>query len=275
MAQAARRKTGSAKRPAAGASQAVKSAERTLEILDLLTTADRPLTFTEIGRALSYPRSSLHSLLHTMADRHWLETADSGRAYALGIRAWEAGRTYLRAISLADRALPYMERLRDRLDETVQLAILDGRYNVYVAKATGSQRLILASEVGRRLEAHATGLGKVLLAGLPNDQLEKRFKGVVMERFTKNTIKDLPSLKRELRTIRERGYGTDDEEYTLGVACVAAPVRDSAGSVIAAMSVSVPMVRGAVLRKGGPRLLLDAADGLSKALGYQSTKAAD
>jgi len=272
MAPAARRKTGSAKRPDAAASQAVKSAERTLEILDLLTTADRPLTFTEIGNALSYPRSSLHSLLHTMADRHWLEAADSGRAYALGIRAWEAGRTYLRAISLADRSLPYMERLRDRLDETVQLAVLDGRYNVYVAKATGSQRLILASEVGRRLEAHATGLGKVLLAGLSEDELESRFKGVVMERHTSNTISDLPALKRELQVIRKRGYGRDDEEYTLGVECVAVPVRDSSGSVIAAMSVSVPTVRGAVLRKDGPRLLLESANQLSRALGYQSAK---
>jgi DNA-binding IclR family transcriptional regulator len=207
-----------------------------------------------------------------MADRHWLEAASSGRAYALGIRVWEAGRTYLRAISLADRSLPYMEGLRNRLDETVQLAILDGRYNVYVAKATGSQRLILASEVGRRLEAHATGLGKVLLAGLSDDELESRFKGVVMERFTDNTINDLASLKLELKAIRKRGYGTDDEEYTLGVGCVAVPVRDSSGSVIAAMSVSVPTVRGAVLRKDGPRLLLDAADQLSKALGYQSAK---
>jgi DNA-binding IclR family transcriptional regulator len=258
MAQAARRKTGSAKRPDGAASQAVKSAERTLEILDLLTTADRPLTFTEIGRALNYPRSSLHSLLHTMADRHWLEAADSGRAYALGIRAWEAGRTYLRAISLADRSLPFMER-----------AILDGRHNVYVAKATGSQRLILASEVGRRLEAYATGLGKVLLAGLSEDELESRFKGVDMERFTPNTIRNLASLKRELQLIRKRGYGTDNEEYTLGVRCVAAPVRDSSGSVIAAMSVSVPTVRDAVLRKDGPRLLLESADQLSRALGFQ------
>jgi DNA-binding IclR family transcriptional regulator len=272
MAQAARRKTGSAKRPDAATSQAVKSAERTLEILDLLTTADRPMTFTEIGRALNYPRSSLHSLLHTMADRHWLEAADSGRAYALGIRAWEAGRTYLRAISLADRSLPYMERLRDRLDETVQLAILDGRHNVYVAKATGSQRLILASEVGRRLEAYATGLGKVLLAGLSEDELESRLKGVDMERFTPNTIRNLASLKRELQIIRKRGYGIDDEEYTLGVRCVAAPVRDSSGSVIAAMSVSVPTVRDAVLRKDGPRLLLESVDQLSRALGYQSAK---
>src|SRR5258708_22273604 len=110
-------------------------------------------------------------MLHTMADRHWLEAADSGRAYAMGIRAWEAGRTYLRAISLADRSLPYMERLRDRLDETVQLAVLDGRYNVYVAKATGSQRLILTSEVGRRLQAHATGPGNGLLPRLSEDEL--------------------------------------------------------------------------------------------------------
>lgn len=247
----------------------VKSAERVLVILELLTSADRPMSFHEIGRVLGYPRSSLHGLLHTMSERHWLEEVGPSRSYGLGIRAWEAGCTYLRAISLAERALPVMGRLRDRLDETVQLAILDGRYNVYIAKAAGSQRLVLVSEVGRRLEAHATGLGKVLLAGLPPEQLDTLFSGVTLERFSHNTICGLDALKEELAAIRRRGYGTDNEEYTLGVRCVAVPVRDSSGTVIASMSVSVPTVRDAVLRKEGPRLLLEAAKELSEALGYR------
>lgn len=260
---------------AATTAASVKSAERVLEILELLTAADRPMSFNEIGRVLGYPRSSLHGLLHTMSERHWLEVAGPSRSYGLGIRAWEAGCTYLRAISLAERSLPFMERLRDRLDETVQLAILDGRYNIYIAKATGSQRLMLVSEVGRRLEAHATGLGKVLLAGLPPQEVDALFKGVILERFSHNTICDLDALKKELAAIRRRGWGTDNEEYTLGVRCVAVPVRDHSGSVIASMSVSVPTVRDAVLRKEGARLLLEAAKELSEALGYRPRWEAD
>jgi DNA-binding IclR family transcriptional regulator len=247
----------------------VKSAERALEILELVAAAERPLTTSDIGRALGYPRSSLHGLLQTMTKRHWLELVDSERAYALGIRTWEVGHSYLRAIDLADRAQPFMQRLRDQLDETIQLAMLDGRYNVYIGKVTGTQRLILASEVGRRLEAHATGIGKVLLSGLGDDELDRLFHGVALERFTEHTVPDYEALKVELEAIRNRGYGTDDEEYTAGVRCVAAPVRDASGAVVAAMSVSVPTIRDSILRKDGARLLLDATDGLSKALGHR------
>lgn len=251
----------------------VKSAERALEILELVGAAERPLTTSAIGRALGYPRSSLHGLLQTMTKRHWLELADSERAYALGIRTWEVGHSYLRAINLADRAQPFMTRLRDQLDETIQLAMLDGRYNVYIGKVTGTQRLTLASEVGRRLEAHATGVGKVLLAGLGDGELRRLFDGVALERFTKRTVRDLDALEIELEAIRNRGYGTDDEEYTDGVRCIAAPVRDASGAVVAAMSVSVPTIRDSILRKDGARLLLDATDGLSKALGHRPNSA--
>jgi DNA-binding IclR family transcriptional regulator len=254
---------------AAAPTSGVKSAERALEILELVAAAERPLTTSDIGRALGYPRSSLHGLLQTMTKRHWLELVDSERAYALGIRTWEVGHSYLRAIELADRAQPFMQRLRDQLDETIQLAMLDGRYNVYIGKVTGTQRLILASEVGRRLEAHATGIGKVLLAGLGDDELDRLFDGVTLERFTEHTVPDYEALKVELEAIRNRGYGTDDEEYTAGVRCVAAPVRDASGAVVAAMSVSVPTIRDSILRKDGARLLLDATDGLSKALGHR------
>lgn len=240
-----------------------------MAILELLTGAEKPMTASEIGLALGYPRSSLHGLLQTLTKRHWLELVDSERAYALGIRTWEAGHTYLRAINLADRALPFMQRLCDRLDETIQLAVLDGRFNVYVGKVTGTQRLVLASEIGRRLQAHATGLGKALLAGLSDGELARLFEGVKLERFTEHTVRDFAALRREVEAIRRRGYATDDEEYTIGVRCVAAPIRDSSGAVVAAMSVSVPTIRDAVLSRDGTRLLLDATEGLSKTLGYR------
>lgn len=241
-----------------------------MTILELLTRTEHPLTFREIEETLRYPRSSLHGLLHTLLHRGWLELDETSRAYALGSRAWEAGNTYLRATSLARRALPYMSRVRDALDETVQIALLDGRYNVYVAKVDGTQRLVLASEVGRRLEAHATGLGKVLLAGLPQNEVDRRFAGVALGRFTSNTIANLPALRQELERIRRRGYALDNEEYTVGVRCIAVPVHDHTGQVIAAMSVSVPKVRfDARRRRQALPLLQRAAADLSLALGHK------
>lgn len=251
----------------------VKSAERVLEILDLLTAEARPMSFTELLSALGYPRSSLHALMHTICATGWVEMSNDGHSYQLGIRAWEAGSTYMGATSLVERAKPCMVELRRRLDETVQLAILDGRSTVYLAKEEGRQVLTLASSVGRRLEAHATGLGKVLLADLDPDEVRDRYRNYPLQRFTDRTITDLNALQHELIRIKKRGFGADNEEYTPGVRCAAAPVMDSTGSVVAAMSVSVPTVRASVLREATP-LLLEQTALLSAALGYRPLRIA-
>jgi DNA-binding IclR family transcriptional regulator len=250
--------------------EAVKSAQRGLQILDLLTVSEKPLTFTEIGEALTFPRSSLHNLLRTLVQSGWAELDPVSRRYTLGIRAWQAGNAYLRAVNLADRARPFMEQVRDALDETIQLAVRDGRYNVYVAKADGSQMLMLASAIGRRLEAHATGVGKVLLADLADDELRELLQGEPLERFTENTITDLDELAKELAGIRAQGYGLDNEEYTRGVRCVAVPVRDHTGAVVAGMSVSVPTIRFDSERVAlACDLLTTASTALSAALGWE------
>src|SRR5690606_4061287 len=122
-------------RGAASGDGAVKSAVRALAILDLLTQRGVPIRFSEIAQQLGYPQSSLHGLMRTLHAAQWREFDDDTRQYTLGIRAWEAGKAYMRAVSLADRAMPYMNQVSERLNETVQLAVLDeGRHNVYLAK---------------------------------------------------------------------------------------------------------------------------------------------
>jgi DNA-binding IclR family transcriptional regulator len=255
----------------AGQGGAVKSAERALAILELLTGREHPLTFTEIAHALSYPRSSLHGLLRTMVERGWAEFDPVGRTYTLGIRTLEAGNAYTRAIGLVERALPLMEKIRDTIDETVQLAVLDGVHNVYVAKVDGRQTLTLASEVGRRLPAYATGVGKVLLAGLGHDELERRLREMRLEPVTAHTIVDKARLREHLAHVRRRGFSIDNEEYTIGIRCVAVPIFDHSRRVVAAMSVSVPAIRFAPAhRERAHRLLAQAAQRMSGALGYRS-----
>jgi DNA-binding IclR family transcriptional regulator len=254
--------------------EAVKSSKRTLEILELLTSSEAGLTFTQISEVLALPRSSLHGLLTTLVDASWLAYDDPGKTYRLGIRTLESGNAYLRSQDLPNRARAPMERIRDTIDETVQLSVLDGRFNVYVSKVDGNQALSLASAVGRRLPAHATGVGKVLLAGLPESSLDALFRSVRMERFTAQTVADLPSLRKRLARIRRLGYGTDEEEYTIGVRCVAVPIRDQHGVIVAAMSVSAPAVRFDKKRsQEALDLLVDAAAQLSSALGYEGRPA--
>ncbi len=161
------------------------------------------------------------------------------------------------------------------LDETVQLAILDGIENVYIAKVEADHHLKLVSEVGSRLPAHATGLGKVLLAGLPPSEVERRFAGVDMRKYTPRTIAILADLQVELEVIRLRGYSVDNGEYTIGVYCVAVPIRDGSGRVIAAISSSVPEAR--VDESLGERMLTtltQTAARIEWALGFDREKAA-
>lgn len=255
--------------PGADQPKGVKSAERALTILELLTSSERPLTFTTLVEQLGYPRSSLHGLLQTLLDKGWVEFDERDRSYRLGIRTLEAGNVFSRRLGLADRALPLMERITDTLDETCQLAVLDGLSCVYVAKVDGRQTLTLASEVGRRLPAHATGVGKVLLAGLPQDDLAARLKGHRLTRFTAQTIADGERLVAHLVDVRRRGFAVDNEEHTVGVRCVAVPVLDHNRQVVAAMSVSTPAIRADVANRERARTLLsEAAARLSVQLGY-------
>ncbi|MEJ3746722.1 IclR family transcriptional regulator [Actinomycetes bacterium KLBMP 9797] len=251
--------------------ETVKSAQRVLAILELLTARETPLTFTDIAGATGYPRSSLHSLLATLVECGWAELDPDTRRYALGIRAWQAGNAYGRAVSLAERARPYLEKVRDALGETVQLAVRDGRHNVYVSKVDGDQLLMLASAVGRRLAAHATGVGKVLLADLPADERRALLSAQPLERFTEHTLTDLDRLEEEFARIRAHGHSVDNEEYTRGVRCVAVPVRDHTGRAVAGMSVSVPTIRFDPPRAEQARTLLTAAaTAMSRALGWTS-----
>jgi DNA-binding IclR family transcriptional regulator len=178
-----------------------------------------------------------------LLDRSYVEYDPANRTYALGIRAWENGQAYLRNHDLVSMARPVMEQLVHDLNETVQLAVLDGVENVYLAKVDCSHPLRLQSEVGRRLYAHGTGLGKVLLAALPVDECRTRLGSRALPSFTPWTITDPSRLLDDLARVRAQGFAIDDEEYTDGLRCIAVPIHGLRGSVVAAMSVSIPMMR--------------------------------
>jgi len=250
--------------------ESVKSAERVLEVLALLTDRPQGLTFQEVRDALGLPKSSAHALLQTMTARDFLTLDPRTRRYTVGLRTWQAGQAYLAAVDLEHTSLPYLEAVRDVLDETVQLAVLDGTDNVYIAKVDSGQALVLASRVGVRLPAYTTGLGKALLSGLDDAEVRRRFEGLDFAQYTPRTVADVETLLTELATARTRGYATDRGEYTTGVSCVAVPVRDHTQGVCAAMSVSVPEVRMTAERRRLARAELSRqADALSWALGYR------
>ena len=226
-------------------SATVKSADRVLQVFELLTDAPDGLLLAEIQRALGLPKSSAHALVSTMAGRGFIEQDPHSRRYAVGIRLWQAGRSYLTASSLENLALPYMSQIRADLNETVQLATLDGTDNVYLAKVDPDHQLRLASHVGARLPAYATGIGKALLSLLPDEEIKRRFADTAFTAFTPQTHSSLDDLLAVIRHVRTTGHAEDHGEYTTGVFCVAMPLKNSPDHRLAALSVSVPEVRKA------------------------------
>lgn len=246
----------------------VKSANRVLDIFELLVGAAEGRTLTEIGQGLGIPKSSVHALVSTLARRGYLSYAAATRSYTLGIRLWEAGSVFNFHDELRRQALPLMQRVVDELDEIVQLAVRDGTHNVYLAKVDCRQPIQLVSRVGARLPCHPTGLGKVLLADLSDDELDLLYSTEPLAQFTPRTITSLEVLRHELALVRAQGFAEDREEYAAGLRCVAVPVFGSQHRAVAAVSVSFPAGRASGARLDRARDLLWAlADDLSLRLG--------
>ncbi len=248
----------------------VKSAERVLEIFETLAGTPRGLNFTALQQSLGIPKSSLHALLDVLTARGYLELDPATRAYTVGLRLWESSQAYQRHHGLVSEALPVMEQIVTVINETTQLAVLDGLENVYLAKVDSSHPLRLQSEVGKRLPAYATGLGKTLLAHLDDADLALRLRDAPLRAYTPTTIIEVNALTAELRRLRRRGFGIDNQEYTPGLCCVAVPITDHYGQCVAAISISVPLTRASLdMLSEGLAQLAEGSIQIARRLGAQ------
>ncbi len=223
---------------------AVKSADRALELLEMFAEHPDGLTLTDVSERMGWPKSSSLALLRTLQNRDFLEISSSTGRYRLGPRVAALGSAYLGNINLAQDGAEIVRGMSRACDETVHLAVLRGTDVLYVAKEEGGGRMRMVSMVGRMIPAHGTGVGKMLLASLPPEELDRLYPvGTDLPRLTERTVTDRIAFVHRLEQIRERGYATDSGESTVGVQCLAAPVRDINAQVIAAMSISVPEPR--------------------------------
>ncbi len=222
-------------------SAAVKSAHRTIEILELLADRADRLTLSELRRELGVPKSSLHALLQTLVAGGWLETDDRGTSYGIGLRALRIGTAYLEHDVTTEAAGPVLARLRRELDETVHLARLDGADVVYLASRESAHHLRSSSRVGRRLPAHATALGKALLATRTDQEVEALLPSRLVA-LTPDTVTTQAGLCAKLAATRVRGWSFEQGQNTPGLGCfgVAVPTRQP---VVDALSCSVPLAR--------------------------------
>jgi len=246
----------------------VPALARGLRILELLAETKQPLRVADIAARLDIPRSATYELINTLRLHRFLDQ-DSDRRMMLGAKLAMLGASFESGVDLPRLAAEAARTLRDRSDETVQVAVLDDRYVLYIAKADSSRQLRLVSNLGRRLPAHVTGLGKALLAALPPEEFDRRMAGVELETYTDTSIADLDTLRTELADVRRTGFAIDNAESTPEVRCVAAPIQDTSGEIVAAISISVPSIRMTDDRLGECTILVkDAAAALSRRLGF-------
>jgi IclR family transcriptional regulator, KDG regulon repressor len=248
----------------------VPAVARGLDILELFLGVDDTLSAPEVAGRLQLPRTTVHELIATLVARGYLvAAAPASNRYRLGVRVAQLGNRYGAGLDLARVGQDVCAEVAGACDETVHLAVLEGREVVYIAKIDSTRTVRMVSAVGRRLPAHCTSVGKMLLARLPPAELDQLYPPKAeLEAMTAHSITSRPALLDALATARRRGVAYDDRESNPDVGCVAAPVSDGAGGAVAALSISVPTTRwNAVTRKACERLARDGAARLAERLG--------
>lgn len=221
----------------------VQSVERTLDILEALVELGTESGLVEIGQTVGLPLATVHRLLGTLIRRGYVKQNRQNRKYSLGFRALRMGHDMRHPFSLRLEARPFLQRLMRRSGESANLAVLDDGQVMYIEQAQSSRILRMFTELGNRMPPHSSASGKVLLAFAPHDAVDAILRRYGLPRRTHNTITDPARLRKELASIRAAGFAVDNEEHEDGVRCIAVPVRDGTGQVVASLSISGPITR--------------------------------
>ena len=211
--------------------------ERALAILECLDGSRRGLNISEISRKLDIPKSSAHVIILTLERLGYVQKKSDSLNYSLGLRAYGLGMGMMKNLSIADVAVPHMRVLVDELRLPAHLAVPDGDQGVFIQKVDAPGLIKIDTYVGRRMDLHCTGVGKVILAFGPAEISERMLQKQLYIRHTRNTITSPKQLRSEMAIVRKLGYAVDDEEEELAVRCVAVPVTHRDGRFAAALSV--------------------------------------
>jgi DNA-binding IclR family transcriptional regulator len=215
---------------------------RSLDVLELFLDARHGLTAPEVVQRTGLPRTTAHELLTTLAERNYLRRDDRTSTYHLGLSVFRLGNAFAERLDLHSVGLRIAQSVAQECDETVHVGILEGSDVVYVCKVDSTQSVRMVSRMGGRVPASCTAVGKALLAHLPEAELKKLLrKG--LSKLTPKSITEPHVLANQLDQIRMSGTAFEAGESNPDVSCVAAPVRDHTGSVVAALSISVPDMR--------------------------------
>lgn len=252
----------------------VQSVERTLDILEALAEMGEA-GIAQLSARVGLHASTVHRLLGTLISRGYVRQNETGR-YLLGLKPLDVARAVRDHLDIRMEALPILRNLMKKSGEAANLAVRDRHHLVYLEQASSPGWMLrMFVQVGGRAPLHSTASGKVLLANLPPADLQQLLEAYTLHPNASRTIVDRSVLLKELEEARRLGFATDYGEQEDGVSCIAGPVRDHTGRVVAAISVSGPWIR--ITPERVPELVplvLEACEQLSSVLGHRAEPAA-
>lgn len=248
----------------------MRAVERTVQILEALAAAEHGLRLADICRLTGLDGSTALRFLNTLERLGYASRDTGAKLYRLGARVGRLGDGP--ALSVLQRVVrPHMEALQRACGEDVNLGTMDAGSALCVETQKSSHVLGINISSGLRMPAHASSLGKAMLAFVPEVKRRTVLAGVQLQKCTPNTITDPEELERELELVRRRGYATDREEFSPGVVCLGAPVFNADGQVVAALSITAPAQRVPLeeLERRHASLLVETCRAISQELGCQ------
>jgi len=250
----------------AGGLSTVRNAARLLKVF---RSRETDLGVSELSRRLGLGKSTVHRMLTTLVAEGLVEQDPRTGGYRLGIVMFELGQAVRVHMDLHAAVGPVLAELRTQTGESSQVGVLDGHEVVYVDRMESAHSLRLFTDTGRRVPVHCTSSGKVLLAYLPEARRQAVLREAPLDALTPHTITAREQLAAELDRVRRRGWSEAVNEREIGIASIAAPIRDTSGEVVAAISIGVPLARCTVmaLRRLAP-VIMEAAEAASRRLGW-------
>lgn len=249
-------------------SRLIESVGRALDILELLDS-DGELGVTEIARKLGMEKSTVFRTINTLRARHYVRQDQDTQKYSNSYKLFEMGHNVARNTGLPKMAFRFLRKLANTSRGAVNLGVRDGNKVVYIDKIENDDTVKVCMKIGQGIPLYCTGLGKALLAYLPEWEVRSILGRESFHKFTENTVPDLEALLADLSEIRKRGYSIDDEEHLQGIYCVAAPVFNAKSETIAALSVATLIMsplEPAQIRHLG-QAVCEAAEGFTDSLG--------
>lgn len=251
----------------------IQSVERGFKILDLFDERERELTITEISKRMNLHKSTVHSLLKTLQLHHYISQNEENGKYSLGLKLIERGNMVVSNLDLRNVARKHLEWLSETTNLTIHLVILDGQEGVYLDKVEGSGVTVVYSRIGRRVPIHTSAVGKTLVATKTDSELDLLLDGYKYTKPTEKSIGNKEEFLVEIARARIAGYSIDNEENEPGIVCLAVPIKDYSGKVIAAVSVSMPAAKvNEETHNYNIRILKECSSKISHGLGYEYQK---